>query len=191
MIPVLPGLPPRRLVLAGVCGLALSSAMSASAIALPTTALSPAALSPAAPLSTARGLLWAKACATRPDGTNVCYVEQFAIDQARNQVVLHVQLGYLGPDGQPRLVVTAPLGVSLAGGVNLALDADKPIGVPFQTCASDGCMMIAVLQPDVLTRLLKAKSMTVTFLDAANAPIAVPVRLEGLADAFTAAQKKP
>lgn len=186
MIPALPGLLPRRLVIAGACGLALSGASSASAITLPTTALSPKA-----PLSTARGLLWAKACGARADGTNVCYVEQFAIDQARNQIVLHVQLGYLGSDGQPRLVVTAPLGVSLAGGVNLALDADKPIGVPFETCASDGCMMIAVLQPDVLTRLLKAKSMTVTFLDSGNTPIAVPVRLEGLADAFAAAQKKP
>jgi invasion protein IalB len=133
--------------------------------------------------------LWTTECAKKPDGGSVCYVQQFAISQQQHAIVLHVQIGYLGGDDKPRILITAPLGVALPPGIGLTLDGDKPLVLPFETCQQEGCASFAVLDKDVLNRFLKGKQLVVRYVDASRSGVDVPVRLEGLDSAFKSLQK--
>lgn len=136
---------------------------------------------PAAGAPSATEPLWAKSCAKDAAGAEVCYAEQFAIAAPQNIMMLHVQVGYIGPEGRPRLVLATPTGVALPAGVTLTLDADKPLVLPFDTCQSGGCLAIADLDQEVLKRLMSGKIMAVRYVNGDRTPIDIPVQLTGLA----------
>lgn len=126
--------------------------------------------------------LWAKACTKDAAGAEVCYAEQFAIASPQNIMMLHVQVGYIGPEKQPRLILSTPTGVALPPGITLTLDTDKPLVLPFDSCQSGVCLAVADLDEQVLKRLTSSGAvMTIRYINGDRRPIDIPVQLTGLA----------
>jgi invasion protein IalB len=137
-----------------------------------------------------KGPPWAKACGKDGQGTELCFVQQFAIAEPQKLVLLQVRVGYLGPNAVPRLILATPLGVLLPPGVTITLDQEKPLMMPFGSCQQDGCLAIADLDADALKRITGGKVLAVRYMAAENKPIDIPVQLAGLADALKAVAPK-
>lgn len=130
---------------------------------------------------------WHKSC---PGGdTAHCFIEQFAILQPQNAVVLHVGIDRPGGDDKARMVLTAPLGVLLSAGLSLSVDGGKPFILPYERCASAGCDAVAMLDKAALEKFEKGKALTVRYVLSDKASADIPIRLEGLADAIASLSK--
>ncbi|MFY8093868.1 MAG: invasion associated locus B family protein [Niveispirillum sp.] len=129
--------------------------------------------------------LWSKACAKDQNGSDVCYVEQFAIAKPQNVVLLHVRIGYLAPEGKPRMILAAPNGVLLPGGLTLTLDQNKPILLPFNTCDASGCLAAVDMDQDALNQFTTGSILVVRYMQANNSPIDIPIRMADLSNALT------
>lgn len=129
--------------------------------------------------------LWSKACAKDQNGSDVCYVEQFAIAKPQNVILLHVRIGFMGPEGKPRMILAAPNGVLLPGGLTLTLDQNKPILLPFSTCDANGCMAAVDMDQDALNQFTAGRILMVRYVQGNNSPIDIPVQMANLSNALT------
>jgi invasion protein IalB len=176
----------RRLPIGGALAVLMLTAVVAAVSQDEADAKKSDIIPPAAP---AAEPLWSKECVQRPNGTPLCYVQQFAISQQQKAVVLRVQVGYMGPpDGQPRVLITAPLGIALQAGIRLTLDNDNPLVLPVQSCRKEGCETLAVLGKDVIGKFMTGKLMVVRYVYADRGPLDIPIRLDGLDSALKALQ---
>jgi invasion protein IalB len=130
--------------------------------------------------------LWGKSCAQGPEGKQACFVYQTAVQQPQNIQLLEVQIGYLGPDGKPRLIVTIPLGTLLPVGVAIKIDDHPEFTAPVQTCVAAGCRVILDMDQASFDDLRKGKQASMRFVTLQRQAIEVPVKLTGLATALTA-----
>lgn len=163
---------PRMIIAAAVIAAAITPAMAATKGSSPTTA------------GRNDDPLWTKACQKNQAGEDVCYVEQFVIAQPQNVVMLHVQIGFTGDKGRPRLVLITPLGVWLPAGVTLILDGNEPVALPFNTCDASACIAAINLDPDVLNRFAGGTTLTVRYNQGSANPIDIPVRMAKLSAAL-------
>ncbi|MEA1673453.1 invasion associated locus B family protein [Nitrospirillum sp. BR 11163] len=180
---------------------ALTGAATATVAAEPVKAPPPATSVPAAvpapagkgpEVTKAPGPLWSKSCAKTDAGAEICYVEQFAIATPQNVMMLHVRVGYLSPEGKPRLILATPLGVLLQPGITLVVDQDKPLTLPFDACQQGGCVAAADLEDGkVLDHFTGGKVLAVRYINGDKAAVDIPVQLSGLAAALKALPAPP
>ena len=123
----------------------------------------------------ADGPAWGKVC---PKDGN-CFVEQVAMTMPQKAVVLRVRFDLKGDKGQARMAVTAPLGVVLPAGLQLAVDSGKAIPLPYDRCFQDGCTASAVLDKIALAQFEKGTILNVRFATDKN-PVDIPMHLDGL-----------
>ena len=128
--------------------------------------------------------LWGKSCAQGPEGKQACFVYQTAVQQPQNIQLLEVQIGYLGPEGKPRLIVTIPLGTLLPVGVAIKIDDRPEFTAPVQTCVAAGCRVILDMDQSSFEDLKKGKQASMRFVTLQRQAIEVPVKLTGLATAL-------
>ena len=122
---------------------------------------------------------WAKTCPK--DGP--CFVEQMAVAMPQKALVLRVRFDLQGDKGQARMVVTAPLGVVLPAGLQLAVDSSKAIALPFDRCVPAGCVAFAVLDTIAREQFEKGKILNVRYVTD-KSPLNIPMHLDGLAAAL-------
>ena len=154
----------------------------------------PAALIPGARAADAAAVspLWHTRCDKDGSGRTACVVEQFAIVMPQNVVAAHVRLSATDRPDQMLMQLTVPLGVLLARGLVLNVDDTAPIELAFERCVAAGCLASAVLDKTALAMLTHGNTLTVRYVVSAGAaPLNIPLRLQGLAEALNQpAQKK-
>jgi invasion protein IalB len=96
--------------------------------------------------------------------------------------------------GQPaRLIVQLPTNISMAANVRIQTsDSDPGIAAPFARCIPSGCFADFDLKDDVIKKF-RAGSGTagrVSFKDAGEHEIAVPLSFNGFGQAFDALAKE-
>lgn len=133
--------------------------------------------------------LWHKACGKDGNGHEACIVEQFAVAMPQNVVAAHIRLSATGQPDQMLMRLTVPLGVLLARGLVLSVDDTKPIDLPFERCTREGCEATAVLDKRALATFTHGTTLTVRYAMTEAAPLDIPIRLQGLADALTQLSK--
>lgn len=128
---------------------------------------------------------WALECG-KPEGMEreTCYMFQNIVVRDTGQRLLHTAVGYAADGSTPMLLLTAPLGVHLPGGVSLQIDDAEPMRLPFERCTSRGCHAAAALEPDVVAALKAGLELKVTFSDGASEPVTLPVSLRGFTRAY-------
>lgn len=136
------------------------------------------------------GPLWSRACAKSPAGQEVCYVEQYVITQPQRDVLLRVQIGYMGANATPRLIILTPSGVWLPSGLSLTLDGSKPIALPFNTCEAAGCIAAVDLEQGMLDRFTAGNVLVVRYSKGDSTPVDLPVRMATLVDALKTVSAK-
>ena len=98
--------------------------------------------------------------------------------------VFDIAFGYLGPAGEPVVIVTVPLGISLRDGAALKIDDRPLLPLAINTCRPDGCESAAPLDAATLQAALTAKSLAIGVVPyGAKQPVGIPVSLKGLAEA--------
>lgn len=130
---------------------------------------------------------WALECGTPEGGDGeTCYMFQNIVVKDTGQRLLHTAVGYAGDGSTPMLLLTAPLGVHLPGGLRLQIDDGETMRMPFERCTSRGCHAAATLEQDVVDALKAGLQLKVTFGDGASEPVTLPVSLQGFTRAYQA-----
>lgn len=144
-----------------------------AALAAPALAQGkPAAEAVAAPL-------WSRQCVKEGE-RDVCFVEQFAVAMPANNVLLNIRLGFFGPEGRPRMILTVPIGVLLMPGLTMSIDAGKPVVLPFESCQPGGCRSVVDMDQPTLDQIRRGARMTVRFVGADRNALDIPVSLKGV-----------
>jgi len=185
-------------------GLAMVALVALAAVAAvaadkapPTPPAAPAskdkpAAPPAAPPAATEDArpLWSKRCLKAGDsGQEACFVEQYAIAMPDKTVLLNVLFGFLGPEGKPRVIITAPLGMLLIPGLVVAIDGGKPMTMPLESCNAGGCRTVVDMDPSSLDSFRRGSKMQVRYVNAERKTVEIPIDLKGLSAAL--AQLKP
>lgn len=178
----------RRLTLAAIC-LASTGQAPAFAQSAPPPAPAPAPAPPPAAAETpqAPALVWTTRCTS--EGRRLpfdCSMEQRAYITSTGQFIGSVTIR-IPPDTQaPVMMITTPLGLSLAGGVVFDIDGGTPTTLPLQTCDNNGCYAGSPVSAELLSALSRGTTLNVTFKNLNQQDINLPMSLLG----FTAAYQK-
>jgi len=132
----------------------------------------------------AAGPVWSRQCVKSPQGTDVCFLQQFVIAMPQKKALLKAVFSYLGPKGAPRLELTAPLGIMLQPGLTLAIDGHAPFTVPLALCQTGGCETVIDLDQQALNQFRYGKVAVVRYVTEDRKALDLPLRLDGLADAL-------
>ncbi len=110
--------------------------------------------------------------------------QNIVITESRQQL-LTVVAGYLGPKGEPWVVLTLPLGIFLPPGVVLKVDEGQQYDAPIKICTAKGCDAGIPLDDELLWLMKAGLVARVAFMDGtARNQITVPVSLAGFSAAF-------
>jgi invasion protein IalB len=129
---------------------------------------------------------WMFNCGVNPQTTRQqCTITQQLTDK-RTQSVVFTWL--IGDDASGNLISVwqTPTGVLLGRGVVVDVGNDKPIAVPFTSCAAGQCEAIANLAPDFVDTLTKATKATATVFAVNGSGLTFSVSVDGLAQAIDA-----
>ena len=126
---------------------------------------------------------WKINCQTGEDHQETCVAMMVGLSQDGRQV-FDISFGFLGPHGEPVVVITLPLGISLRDGAALRIDERPALPLAINTCRPDGCEAVRPLDDATLQAILTAKALTIGVVPyRAPQPLGIPVPLKGLAAA--------
>ena len=134
---------------------------------------------------------WTVRCELSADNkARDCILMQNLVLKSGRQTVLQFAIGYAPTDGNPTLLLSLPLGISLPPGVTLKIDKGEPFNFPVERCEPDACRAGLKLRQATIDLLSNAKQLTIIFHDHARQPIEVPLSLEGFRDGFEALREE-
>jgi invasion protein IalB len=114
-----------------------------------------------------------------------CSIEQRVLLRETGQQLGRAAVQTSGPEPRtPGLLLHLPLGLSMAAGVSVVVDADTPVKLELQTCDAAGCYAASSLDGDLLKAMQRGRELKITFEDLNRKPITVAFTLEGFTDAF-------
>ena len=128
---------------------------------------------------------WASRCVStsRQEGLD-CSVSQRAVAQGTGQLLGSVVVRIPPTDKTPVILVTAPLGLFIPGGISLDVDGTATQKLDLQLCDRGGCYARATLAGDFLNAMIKGKALDVVFQDTKEQPVKLPMSLAGFGEAF-------
>jgi len=158
------------------------SILPALLLAVGTPALAAASLpNGASSLTEAHGS-WTVACGIRGEGAAaavVCEVTQRQASKATQQQVLAIDLTPVG--GAAKGVLALPLGMALAKGVVLQVDAANSTPVQaYSTCVATGCIVPLNFDAPNLKLLRAGKTLNVYATAIGDKPFKLAIPLDGL-----------
>jgi len=129
---------------------------------------------------------WKIDCQIGVDKQEKCLA--YHIDLSKDgKKVFDIAFGRLGPAGEPVVIVTVPLGISLRDGAGLKVDERPFVPLMINTCRPDGCESAAALDEATFLAVVAAKTMAIGVIPyGTKQPIGIPVPVKGLAAAINA-----
>ncbi len=128
---------------------------------------------------------WMIKCEGGEGATERCVAYQNIVVTQSRQQLLTIAVGYLGPQGEPWVILTVPLGVLLQAGVALKVDEGERFDATFKICTAKGCEAGIPPEDDVLWLMKAGLVARIAFLDGVTGrQITVPVSLKGFSAAF-------
>jgi invasion protein IalB len=121
-----------------------------------------------------------------------CDMEQLAQVQGQANPISRVAIP-LPPKGEPpKLFVQLPINVSFMAPLKITTnDKDAGITAPFRRCVPAGCFVEIELKDDLQKKFRgSAEAGKITFKDAADRDVAIPLSFKGFAQAFEALLKQ-
>jgi invasion protein IalB len=169
---------------------------AAAPAATPAPAAAPAAAAPAASNDPAQTTAtygdWVLRCVHPEKGPNVCELVQSMVVQGQQQPVAQVAVGY--DKGDMRLTLLVPPAISLVHGPLLGVPgATTPhYDLAWRRCLPNGCFADVAVGPELLKTLRgRTDPMQLSFKDAAERDVNLPLSMRGLVAALDALAKEP
>ena len=125
---------------------------------------------------------WIVACAQDDQG-KACALSQTLSDAETKRVVAAWSFNK-GAGDKVNVMLRGPLGVALAPGVQIAIDAEKPFSASYETCSSIGCVANFENTPALLAQLRKASKVSVVFQGVRGRPISLDFQMRGFSKAY-------
>jgi invasion protein IalB len=114
-----------------------------------------------------------------------CFAFQNIILTQSGQRLLTLAAGYLGPKGEPWILLTLPLGIYLPSGVALKVDNGRRFDAAVKICTAKGCEAGIPLDDVLLPALQAGLVARIAVLDGtARRQITVRASLKGFTAAF-------
>jgi invasion protein IalB len=162
--------------------------------AAPAPAPAPAAVDQNPQRTTASYGDWVVRCevVAGPPPQKNCDMEQLAQVQGQANPISRVAIP-LPPKGEPpKLFVQLPINVSFMAPLKITTnDKDAGITAPFRRCVPAGCFVEIELKDDLQKKFRgSAEAGKITFKDAADRDVAIPLSFKGFAQAFEALLKQ-
>lgn len=129
---------------------------------------------------------WSSNCSAPNRNTPLsCSMEQRVVLRETGQQLGRAAVQTAGPEPRtPGLLLHLPLGLSLAAGVSVVVDADTPLKLAVQTCDASGCYAASPLKGELMTAMERGRELKVSFEDLQRKPITISFTLEGFTDTF-------
>jgi invasion protein IalB len=127
---------------------------------------------------------WSRQCVKSPEGKDACFLQQFVIAMPQKTALLKAVFSYLGPNGGPRLELTAPLGILLQPGLSLTIDKRDPLTLPLTFCQTGGCQAVIDLDQEALDQFRRGQTATVRYVTLERKAMDLPLKLSGLTAAL-------
>ncbi|WNK21506.1 invasion associated locus B family protein [Halomonas piscis] len=117
-------------------------------------------------------------------GEGNCAMTQM-VEDASGEPVLRVVVGNPRQLDSAAMTILTPLGVRLAAGLQLQVDSNEPVGMPYQVCLPQGCRADLPLERELLSQIKGGSTATVSMIDPDGQRLDLDVSLMG----FTAAKQ--
>jgi invasion protein IalB len=166
----------------------------------------PAPSAPVPPPAPAPAGLPSQTTATYGDWVHRCVRQAADQTQQNCEILLQVQasqggqvvtlmtlaVGRTAPQQPLLMTALLPVNVSFAAQPSLAVDGAPPVELRFARCAGNACFATAVVTDAIAARLRDKAEAAARFeyRSAAEAPVAIPVSLNGFAQALDALQAR-
>jgi len=127
---------------------------------------------------------WRTACPPSSDAKARCQMVQQVLDSKSQSQVASVAISEDG--GKQVMGLTLPYDVELEPGVGLVVGTDPVKVFPYRTCNQVGCVAVITLDDKLLKSLDTAKNARILVAGLDGKPVAIPLSLDGYADAVKA-----
>lgn len=117
-------------------------------------------------------------------GRGSCEIFQRLIKQDTGTRFVEVAVGYIGDSKTAQGIFIVPLGILLKPGVELQVDANKPVKFQLRYCDGNGCFGFADLNDALVQSMRKGAKMTVTFFAMNGQKISVEMSLKDFSKAL-------
>lgn len=127
-----------------------------------------------------------------PPAQKNCDMEQLAQVQGQHNPISRVAIPLPPKSETPKLFVQLPVNVSLATPIKIMADGkDAGITTPFRRCVPAGCFGELELKDDLQKKFRAATEPgKITFNDASDHEVAIPLSFKGFAQAYEALLKQ-
>jgi invasion protein IalB len=120
-------------------------------------------------------------------GTTNCEMQQVALDETDNPVVL-VRVVRLpeAADAEALMIFNTPLGTLLPTGLGFRIDSAEGAALPFEWCVQEGCIVRLGLRDAEIAAMKRGKivKLTVSSIADPNAPVELDLSLTGFTAAY-------
>lgn len=177
-----------RLLTTAAIALSAATVFAAAGLAQPAPAPAPArpAAAPAAAKPPAQqGPAWVSQCSSpaRSDTLNCAMEQRLGVAQT-GQLIAAMVIQVPGQTRQPTMILQLPLGLNLAAGATLQMDALPAVKVPVQSCDQGGCVAMMALPAATLAQMQTAKAMKLTLQGGQQKPVTVNFQMTGFAQVY-------
>lgn len=130
---------------------------------------------------------WGIECEVQADRSELCFIQQTHTAKESNQQILSISFGYIGPRNAPLIVVYTPLGIDVASGAAIKIDAAAQMPMRVQTCVPNGCRAVVQLNDQQVAQLRAAKAIIVGIVPwGQTETTSIGISTNGLAPALAA-----
>ena len=120
-----------------------------------------------------------------PELKELCMTLQETINKFTGGTLISAAIRKVEGVTDPKFLVTVPLGVILPVGVEIKIDENKPLRLPFSICHQGGCVAEIKATDELLNQMLKGTKMVATPRDGLNGKLVpLPISLNGFAKAY-------
>lgn len=127
--------------------------------------------------------LWVKRCNEQQPPH--CELFQRLSVRETGQRLIEVAIGFPAGADRAQVGLILPLGIAVAEGIRLRVDdQDTALSLPVQSCGSDGCMAIAMVDEAFVNDLRLGKILAVDMLDSQGQRIRIQLSLSDFAEGF-------
>jgi invasion protein IalB len=164
-------------------------ALLASALLL---ALSAAAAQQAPQRTTATYEDWTVQCELHAGSPPQKLCEMVQVGQAQGQTVSRIALGHAAKNEPFKIVIQLPINLWLPAGVRIQSDDKDPgLAATFKRCVPAGCFADIDIKDDTVKRFRAlTESGKITFKNANQQDVVLPLSFKGFAQAFDALSKE-
>jgi invasion protein IalB len=155
---------------------------------------SPAAAQNAAPPADAGAAqqqqqLWSVRCtASTREAPPDFAIEQRAVVTETGRLLTQFTVRVPADTRKPVLMIQAPLGPFLPGGITLDIDGAGATKLDYQTCDANGCYAGSPVPDELLQAKFRGQKLNITLHAPNNQPVKIPMELTGFTAAYRSIQ---